>query len=58
MIKPNDCGSLGMGTWTVRSERRKAGGGGKGKKRGGFRVVKPPIGGWPGGDSTKNGSKR
>lgn len=56
--RQSDTGSLGMGTFVTRQERRKAGGPGKKKGRGSLRIAKPPVGGWSGGDPDKNGSRR
>lgn len=56
--KQSDTGSLGMGTFVTRQERRKPGGLGKKKTRSTIRIAKPPIEGWEGGDPTRNGSKR
>jgi len=47
-VSQGDTGSLGMGTWTPRGERRK-GSSTKSKGRPRVKILRPPPGGWTGG---------
>jgi hypothetical protein len=57
VLRQGDQGSIGMGEWTTREMRRGKSGAGTGHGRGSSRTVKPPVGGWFGGDPGKNGSR-
>jgi hypothetical protein len=58
VLRQGDMGSIGMGEWTTKEMRRGKSGAGTSHGRGTVRVVKPPEGGWSGGEPGKNGSKR